>query len=233
MRSITTKSGPFSERPHFKLREIDQICADALREVGLYPASPEPIRIDRLIEKRFKVKVEYEDLPDGVLGFTKFGPRGVESVIIAIALDRADDRVTERRLRSTLAHEGGHGLLHAQLFHLGEKPPCLFDGDDRTPRILCRDFPDGPQKAPGYDGRWWEFQANKAIGGLLLPRPLVEATLAKFCVEAGLLGQRVLPPDKREGAARELSDVFDVNPAVARLRLDDVFPKKNDAQMLL
>jgi hypothetical protein len=233
MRNIRTKSGPFSERPHFKLREIEKICADALKEVDLYPSTPQPVRVDRFIEKKFKVKVEYEDLPEGVLGFTKFGPRGVEAVVIAVALDRADDRVAERRLRATFAHEGGHGLLHAHLFQLGEKPPCLFEGSDRTPRILCRDVPDAPRAKPSYDGRWWEFQANKAIGGLLMPRPLVLAALAQFCVEAGLLGQRVLPPEKRERAARELSDVFDVNPAVARLRLEDVFPMKDDTQMLL
>jgi hypothetical protein len=233
MRNIRSKSGPFSERPHFKLREIEQICTDALKEVDLFPSTPQPVRVDRFIEKKFKVKVEYDDLPEGVLGFTKFGSRGVEAVVIAVALDRADDRVAERRLRATLAHEGGHGLLHAHLFQLGEKPPCLFEGSDRTPRILCRDVPDAPRAVPSYDGRWWEFQANKAIGGLLMPRPLVLAALEQFCVEVGLLGQRALPPAKREGAARELSDVFDVNPAVARLRLEDVFPVKNDAQMLL
>lgn len=233
MRNIRTRTGPFNERPHFKLREIEAICSDALTEVDLYPSTPQPVRVDRFIEKKFKVKVEYEDLPEGVLGFTKFGSRGVEAVVIAVALDRPDDRVAERRLRATFAHEGGHGLLHAHLFQLGEKPPCLFEGNDRTPRILCRDVPDAPQVVRSYDGRWWEFQANKAIGGLLMPRPLVQAALEQFCVESGLLGQRVLPPEKRARAARELSDIFDVNPVVARLRLEDVFPVKNDAQLLL
>ncbi len=39
-----------------------------------------------------------------------------------------------------------------------------------------------------YDGRWWEWQANRAIGGLLLPKNLVnsalEGMLAKSAVEA-------------------------------------------------
>lgn len=232
MRRLRSKSGPFDQRPYFKLRQIEEICSEALKEVNLYPSSPEAIRIDRFIEKKFKVKVEYEDLPDGVLGFTRFGKDGVEAVIVAITLD-GGDKVAERRLRSTLAHEGGHGLLHTKLFHLGEKPACLFEDEDKTPRILCRDVTDGPRPKPAYDGRWWEFQANKAIGGLLLPRPLVEEALAKLCLEAGLLGQRVLPPEKREAAAREISYVFDVNPAVARLRLEDIFPVKNDAQLSL
>jgi hypothetical protein len=232
MRNIRTRGGPFLERPHFKPGEIERICTEELRKVDLYPSAPEPVRIDRFIEKRFKISHQYEDLPDGVLGFTKFGRHGVEAIVFAKTLDREGAKVAERRLRSTLAHEGGHGLLHTYLFHLGEKPQSLFDDADRTPQILCRDVPDAPV-ARGYDGRWWEFQANKSIGGLLMPQQLVELALDEFCIEAGMLGQRLLPLEKRESAARALSDIFDVNPAVARLRLDDVFPKKNDSQLLL
>jgi hypothetical protein len=234
MRHVRSKRGPFVERPHFKQGEIEEICADALKKADLYPSAPQPIRIDRFVEKRFGGPPDYQDLPDGVLGFTKFGPKGVELIVVATVLDQGGGKATERRLRSTLAHEGGHGLLHAHLFHLGEKPQSMFeDGGDRTPRILCRDVPDAPPAARGYDGRWWEFQANKAIGGLLMPRSLVEIALEKFCVNVGLLGQRVLPPEKREAAARALADVFDVNPAVARLRLEDLFPQKNDGQLML
>ena len=66
-----------------------------------------------------------------------------------------------------------------------------------------------------------------------MPRRLVEIATQEFCVEAGMLGQRVLPPQKREQAVRALSETFDVNPAVARLRLGDLFPTKSDDQLLL
>lgn len=69
MRTFRSKSGPFSERPHFEPNEIDQICSDELRKQGLFPNSPEAIRIDRFVEKRFGVVPHYEDLPAGVLGF--------------------------------------------------------------------------------------------------------------------------------------------------------------------
>jgi hypothetical protein len=233
MRIIRSKSGPFLERPHFKPGEIEKICTDELKRAHLYPSAPQPIRIDRFIEKRFGISPEYQELPEGVLGFTKFGRNGVEAIVIAKALDQEEGKIVQRRLRSTLAHEGGHGLLHTHLFQLGQKPTSMFDDADTTPRILCRDVPDAAPIARGYDGRWWEFQANKAIGGLLMPRRLVETALEKFCVEAGSLGHRVLPPEKKEVAARALVDVFDVNPVVARLRLDDVFPSKNDSQLLL
>ena len=75
MKTFRSKSGPFSQRPHFEPSEIDRICADELRKQGLYPNSPEAIRIDRFVEKRFGIVPQYEDPPDGVLGFTKFSRR--------------------------------------------------------------------------------------------------------------------------------------------------------------
>jgi hypothetical protein len=234
MKTLRSGRGPFLQRPYFKPAEIEEMCATALRDAELYPASPAPVRIERFIEKRFRVTPRYETLSEGVLGFTKFGPSGVEAIVIATKLDDATaGKSNERRLRTTMAHEAGHGLMHAHLFCLGTKPKTLFGDDDETPEIMCRDVA-GEGSAPrGYDGRWWEFQANKAIGALLMPRRLVEQAVQGFIVEAGNLGHRVIRPADRERAIRGLSDTFDVNPIVARIRLDDVFPPKNDAQLLL
>src|SRR5271157_3170334 len=194
MKNLRSKGGSFSERPHFKLSEIEEICTAELRTVGLYPASPEPIRIERFIEKRWQ-SPRYEDLPDGILGFTKFGKQGVEAIVVSNALDDASKgKPNERRLRTTLAHEAGHGLMHAHLFCAGVKPTSLFEGDDEKPEILCRDVPwRGEEVKATYDGRWWEFQANRAIGGLLLPRKLAEMAIAKLTHDVGLLGGRSLP----------------------------------------
>jgi hypothetical protein len=233
MKNFHSNSGPFAERPHFDLREIERICTDELRAAGLYPTTPQAIRIDRFIERRFGVSPAYESLPEGVLGFTRFGPKGVEAIIVAKSLDNYNSKATERRLRTTLAHEGGHGLLHAHLFPHGEKPKSLFDDGDTAPRILCREVLEGPRPKVGYNGRWWEFQANRAIGGLLMPRLLVEKTVDEFCVQAGMLGGRTIPSEKKDSAVQALSTTFDVNPAVARIRLEEMFPARNDGQMHL
>lgn len=105
------RSGPSSKAPYFTASQIDNMCCDELRGVGLYPAIPEPIRIDRFIEKCFHVSPQYEDLPHGVLGFTRFDKNGVKAVVISTALDSEGARVAARRVRTTIAHEGGHGLL--------------------------------------------------------------------------------------------------------------------------
>ncbi len=187
-------SGPFPERPYFELEQIEYMCSDELRKLELYPADPSPIRIDRFVEKRFGVNISYEELPSGLLGFTEFGAKGVEAIMIAKGLDDEGTRAAERRIRTTIAHEGGHGLLHTHLMALGPSARSLFEGglDPNLPRILCRNdpVPSGGKEASRkrYDGKWWEFQANQAMGALLLPRQLVEKALEKMLVARGLLG---------------------------------------------
>ena len=198
---------------------------DELRKVGLYPAAPEPIRIDRFVEKRFGVEPTYEDLPEGVLGFTQFGKDGVVAIVISASLDAKTGKVAERRVRTTFAHEAGHGLLHAHLFALDEKPLHLFDTDSRSDhQILCRDVQGEEWKGRAYDGRWWEFQANRAMGSLLCPRGLVQEAVKPFLVPSGSLGGQMLDGNRKEEAALTLAEIFDVNPVVVRIRLTDLYP---------
>jgi hypothetical protein len=141
MRTYRSKAGPFAEQPFYEPFEIESICVDELQKLNLYPSDPAPIRIDRFIEKRFGVAPTYEDLPHGLLGFTLFGEKGVEKIVVAKSLDDEGTRPAERRLRTTLAHEAGHGLLHAHLFVLGSRPDSLF-GDGLAhdaQKILCRE----------------------------------------------------------------------------------------------
>ena len=233
MKTIRAKTGPFATRPHFSLAEIERTCAAELRALGLFPADPKPVRIERFIEKRFGISPTYEDLPGGVLGFTRFGAKGVEEIVVAAALEETGGRTNSRRVRTTLAHEAGHGLFHAYLFATGEKPAALFEDPDTSPQILCRDLPGEQPAARGYDGRWWEFQANKAIGALLLPRSLAEKVVQQFCQPGGLLGLPVLPNHRREAAARALVDTFDVNPIVARIRLGELMLVETGGQLSL
>lgn len=228
MKTYRAKAGPFAEQPFYEPAEVEAICTDELQKLKLYPSDPAPIRIDRFIEKRFSVQPTYDDLPAGLLGFTRFGPKGVAEVVVAKALDSEGTIPAERRLRTTLAHEGGHGLLHAHLFAFDSSPRSLF-GDglaSDAPKILCRDGgvtgTEVAAKKPPY--RWWEFQANLAMSALLLPKALVETAVASMLVAEGAFGFKVLPNARREGAVRLLADVFNVNPIVARIRLEGIYP---------
>lgn len=236
MKTFRSKRGPFAEQPYYDDAEIEAICLDELKKVSLLPAQPEPIRIDRFIEKRFGVVPSYEDLGDGILGLTKFGPKGVQEVIVACSLEDEGTRLAARRIRSTLAHEAGHGLFHAHLFVLEQKTQPLFGdySDPKAPKVLCRDMPvEGRESLPRYDGQWWEFQANRAIGSLLMPKPLVGLAVGSFLIAHGTLGGRSLDPSRRADAVDALARIFDVNPVVARIRVDGLYPQGNSRQLTL
>lgn len=236
MKTFRAKSGPFAERPYYTNTDIENTCTDELRATGLYPASPSPIRIDRFVEKRFSVTPQYEDLGDGVLGLTKFGSKGVEAVIVARSLDEERTITSERRIRTTLAHEAGHGLLHAHLFVTATREHSLFGDftDPKAPKVLCRDIlSTGTPSRQGYDGRWWEFQANLAIGALLLPKPLVHVVLHSLLEAAGSLGGTLLAASRRDEAIRLLADTFEVNPIVAKIRLQEIYPVDGETQLRL
>lgn len=236
MKTFRTTSGPFTERPYYALDEIENICIDELQKVGLFPSSPEPIRVERFIEKKFKISVTYDKLPEDILGFIEFGPDGVRGITVSKVLAEEGSKVAERRINTTLAHEAGHGLLHAHLFVFEQNLETLFrtDIDSSKPKILCRK--DTIQGIQGYIDtgyRWWEYQANLVIGPLLLPRTLVMKSLEPFLIENGTLELRVLNRSRQEEAIRVLSQVFDVNPIVAKIRLETLFPFGRDQQLTL
>jgi len=234
MKHVRTNRGPFAERPYYKDEEIETICTDELRAVKLLPDVPEAVRIDRFIEKRFHVTPEYLDLPEGILGMTHFSAKGVKAVIVTRALEEEGSEAAERRIRSTIAHEGGHGLLHAHLFALGVDTAPLFADttDPEKPKVLCRGE-GGTHEAATYSGEWWEFQANRAMGALLMPRHLVHLAAERYFVATGSLGLRSLDRNRFEEAARFLSALFAVNPAVARIRLNTLYPESASGQLSL
>ena len=232
MKEFRTKDGPYPVRLIYETSEIDKICEDALRESGRLPTAPRPIEIDRFLEKFFEVHVLYEDLPAGAIGCTVFNHVGrVTGFIISSGIEADRTESGKRRARSTLAHEGGHGLLHSRLFMHESGTSSLFgDREIQEPRILCRDQDVVPAGAsPAYSGKWWEWQANRAIAGLLLPKKLVTVAVAEMLDTCKLTPY--LPDRQRREAELRTAQTFDVNPAVARIRLEEMFP--STAQMSL
>jgi hypothetical protein len=226
MKTFKTNSGPFAERPYYPDSDIEAICSDELSKFGFFPDQPQPIRIDRFVEKRFVVP-SYEDLGEGVLGLTKFSGSGVVEIIVSSRLDAEGSKVSERRIRTTLAHEGGHGLLHTHLFAVASAKQALFGDftDPKKPKVLCRDSQ--------YGGQWWEVQANKAMSCLLLPQRLVDIAIEPYLTEQGLMGLKSLGHAGKEKAVRDLADVFDVNPIVVRFRIEQLYPQTGTGQLSL
>jgi hypothetical protein len=231
VKEFRTKDGPFPLRLHYETREIDDICLDALKQCKLLPREPEAVKIDLFLEKYFAVPILYEDMGDGIMGSTVFNSIGaVTGFTVAPWIEEEGTSTADRRVRSTLAHEGGHGLLHPKLF-IADQTVDLFgrNAEDQRPRkFLCRSpdiSPGATATIPRYDGKWWEWQANRAIGGLLLPRPVVRKLIDPYLKETAF--GKTLLESKRSEAEKEVGSVFDVNPVVARIRLQEMFPKEN------
>src|SRR5215471_10457221 len=136
MRKVPTPSGPLPFQLYFEdLGEIDEICLEALRSQSLLPSKPAPIRIERFVEKQFKTALRYEDLGPDNLGCTIFNWSGaVEAILVSRSLEEQNTVPARRRVRSTVAHEAGHGLLHGSLFTDGN----FMDLGENQRRILCR-----------------------------------------------------------------------------------------------
>jgi hypothetical protein len=221
------------EAPFFSDAEIGSICLDELRKFDLLPDVPAAIRIERFAEKRFKLTVGPADLGEGILGLTKFGSEGVRAMFVSRTLEEDGSISATRRVRSTIAHEVGHGLLHAHLFVIPTTTPLFGDASDpKTPRVLCRGDAIEGNRA-GYSGDWWEFQANAAMGHLLMPRPLLERAVDRFLIPVGNLGGRRVYPAQYEHAIRALAATFDVNPIVARIQVGTLYSTKEDLQLAL
>jgi hypothetical protein len=208
---------------------MDKICLDELRKSKKYlPEEPGPINIERFLESYLGVTIDYQDLGKGILGCAMFAETGKPVRVIVSASLESDEKPTERRLRSTLAHEAGHCIFHPQLFMSGNPQSDLFDQDVnlKQRKILCRDRSVGTGSQ--FDGRWWEYQANRAIGGFLLPRPLIEKALSDLLNSSAITGIKSLPAESIGAAVELLAQVFDVNQVVARYRLSEIYMSDED-----
>jgi hypothetical protein len=220
--------GRFQVRLSFSTDEIDDICLEALSKSGFLPQNPGSVRIDRFVEKYFQCNAGYEDLPAGSMGYSLFNGKG--KVIEVRVSSKLEDgkQSSERRVRSTWAHEAGHCLLHPTLFIEEPGQPSFSQTEGKNSnvdgrKILCRDTDIKPAWR-SYDGRWWEWQANRCIGSLLLPKKLIRDALSEILLDSVVTRSPKLPSAKRKEAEIRLADVFDVNPVVARIRLAEMFP---------
>lgn len=193
-----------------KLRGKVAGCFDAGRGVD----------IDAILFKLFAVTPDFGDVAD-CLGRTRFETDGSYTVLISRELsdEAASSVIARRRLHSTLAHELAHIAFHGVLhpIHAG---PNLFEELDQPRAVMCRkETIEGASEKPP----WWEYQANRGMSCLLLPRDLVLQFLTSALAKRGLADMRAaLGANQGRLVIHDLMEVFDVSFEMTLYRLQEL-----------
>jgi hypothetical protein len=66
-----------------------------------------------------------------------------------------------------------------------------------------------------------------------MPKRLMGIALQPYLVTVGQLGVPTLDNNRRSDAERALAEAFDVNPVVARYRINDLYPRPEAGQLTL
>jgi hypothetical protein len=163
--------------------------------------SLEPFRVEQFLEieipRSFGIEVDYQVLDPWVYGFTD--PINKRCVISNELADLSLDSTSHRRfLRSTIAHESGHCVMHVEQIRFRNELIRLVHGKEHDVFSMKREVADiKPYRNP-------EWQAWRFARGLLLPLPCMRQALQK-----GL-------------GVEEMAEVFDVNQRFVQVRLKDV-----------
>lgn len=198
------RTGRFEEYPHFEPGEIDSQCETVVRRflarrrgTATYPLTTDELAV--LIEEHVDDLDQGAALPDDIEGRTVFSPPGKPSVEINAGLQ---DARYVNRLRTTLAHEFGHVLLHTFMWEFvplnsSRQPACNRD------RMIGAGQSD-----------WMEWQAGYASCSFLIPKGALEKVV-------GRAANQWLAPDSLT-AKKMIEDVaraFDVSDQAAQYRL--------------
>lgn len=221
------------QRIWYESDEIETIAEDELRRAGLMPSPDDPVTdLERLIEGHLKAQLDqYAQLPDGVLGLTRFGARrpvvSISSALTEAAEEESPLPGKVGRWRATLAHEASHIFLHRYLFDpdmvpLANRPPDETPvGGSTVMRCLHRDVNDVRTQDWGRTSRrqdWREVQANRGMAALLMPSRAFKDVAFDQTAKLGLV-DLYSSPDSADTLATAVADIFQVSKQAALIRL--------------
>jgi IrrE N-terminal-like domain len=209
VKEFPDRGGRLPYRLWYEESEIEGIIARELELAGHPRLAGSPATdVEAFLELHLGLLVEYAWLPRGVLGASEFTAKGEARVQVSAELSRRAERDpgAATLLRSTVAHEAAHALLHRVLFL--RESTALFGPGVTTRTELCRSV---GFTRPGYQGEWWEWQANRGMAALLLPAGALTAWMADR--------ERAQPGEKVTERRLAAAQAFAVSADAVRRRL--------------
>jgi Zn-dependent peptidase ImmA (M78 family) len=207
--------GPFLKSFFLSDKHIERTAEEKLTSLGLMPAAPGPVPIERYCEKRWGFTEDYIDLQPGVLGQAVFSEDGLVSILVSRSLGDDSSAIGVIRTRSTTAHEIGHGELHeeaftAKIIHDNAQGDFFKKPTVSTSRLAtaCRE----DQIFGSNKNEWWESQANKFMAALLMPPTLLRQVFDEWNKEN--------PPEEWppiEPLEARIANTFKVSQQMARI----------------
>lgn len=235
MRISNSTRSPWGKQVYFNDDEFE-VMMESLRAKcgGTCFRHGSGVDVDLVLLKALQIEPDFVSLPPGLLGRTSFYPDGTAKIEVSRNLAEAaeTDTLARRRLRTTLAHEAGHICCHRDLFLRDVSTLSLFDQLEKQTRnsaILCREEVIGNRH---YNGEWWEYQANRCMAALLLPKQNLKEAVS---LQLQLLNTpdftAAIKSDNAMQVIRALADIFDVSVEATMYRLKDLGYIPDEFQM--
>jgi hypothetical protein len=211
---IRDRTGRFRERPYYELWELEERSETVitfLRERYGFERIPVPTEAFTVLIERdaedLDLSANLSDREHDVFGVTYFLRGKKPHVQILRELWEQSWRVN--RLRTTLAHEYSHVILHTWLYDRLEAPM-------------------GPQTCywrtmlPSAGVDWMEWQAGYLSGALLMPESFIRRAAEAYFRSREI--SRTVARDSREAAelTQRTSLIFEVSPEAAAVRLSQL-----------
>lgn len=223
VRYVNDNTGRFSERPHYRPKELDKECERIVNRLlqkrrgkAEFPVSTDDLEV--LIEEHTEELDMYADLEAeygaDVEGVTEFYPD--RKPIVRISKRLSENERFKNRLRTTLTHEFGHVHFHAYLWEMkfSESFGSLIKNQSDNIIVCKRDGIVGASKTD-----WMEWQAGYVCGAILMPASHLRKTVGKFFeqhnVYEGINIKNPLTPQLIE----IISSTYEVSKEAARVRL--------------
>lgn len=208
--------------PLLSKRDIEEIAAANLREFNEdLLKEPVSIPIEEFLENHLKLYINYADITDdrSILGLTVFNNGHLKVYDLKNKMERViyvkagtviiDNSLLESRnfgrYRFTCGHEGGHWILHRDMFK--------YESEKMT-----------EAKTDGHffktDADWMEWQADYIASCLLMPRKTFTMAAREVLAEAGRKCKDIF--EYKNYVLKKMSDIFQVSVQAAYIRLKEL-----------